>query len=463
MDALRQDLVYAFRNLRKSPGYAAVTVLTLALGIGANSAIFSVVNGVLLKPLPYPQPERLVFITSQFPTLGFNQFWVSAPEFLEFRERNKAFAEVGAYRSGAVNLGTEDQPRRVNSAVVTSELMPVLGVAPIRGSQFTREDTLPGAEDVAILSSEIWQTAFSSDESVLGRVVRIDGAPRRIVGIMPTGYDVHDSKVQIWLPLTLDPAAPGQSRRSLPLPGRTPARRRDAGAGGRRRRAPAGAVAGAQSENARAEHEGPSHPARWAAGRSRRRHRDGAVGTPGRSRLSCCSSRAQTSRTCCSRAPSPDRRSLRFGRRSAPGVSGCCASSSPKACSCPCSAARSASHWASRGLRAMLAANPDSMPAFRRRRPRSPRPPVHAGRFDRHRPAVRHGAAASAPAESRHRVVEGSRAAVDGGLGARSSSQRPGDGGGRARRRPGHRRRPVACGASGTCCRWTPASIAAGW
>jgi hypothetical protein len=151
------DLRYALRNLRKSPGYAAVTVLTLALGIGVNSAIFSVVNGVLLKPLPYDQPDRLVFITSQFPTLGFDQFWVSAPEFVEFRERNKSFAEVGAYRAGAVNLGTSEQPRRVNSAIVTSELMPVLGVAPIRGRQFTREDTLPGAEDVAILSREIWQ------------------------------------------------------------------------------------------------------------------------------------------------------------------------------------------------------------------------------------------------------------------------------------------------------------------
>ena len=203
------DLRYALRNLRKSPGYAVVTVLTLALGIGVNSAIFSVVNGVLLKPLPYQQPDQLVFITSQFPTLGFDQFWVSAPEFVEFRERNKSFAEVGAYRAGAVNLGTTDQPRRVNSAIVTSELMPVLGVAPIRGRQFTREDTLPGAEDVAILSQEIWQTAFASDESVMGRVVRIDGAPTRIVGIMPAGYDIHDAKVQVWLPLTLDPANPG--------------------------------------------------------------------------------------------------------------------------------------------------------------------------------------------------------------------------------------------------------------
>jgi predicted permease len=186
-----------------------VTVLTLALGIGANTAIFSVVNGVVLKPLPYPDPARLVFITSQFPALGFDQFWVSAPEFLEFRERNQSFDDVGAYRAGAVNLGTQDQPRRVVSAVITSELMPVLGVAPLRGRQFTRADTLPGAEDVGALSSEIWRSAFGGDESILGRVIPIDGIPTRIVGIMPPGYDVHDQKVQVWLPLTLDPANPG--------------------------------------------------------------------------------------------------------------------------------------------------------------------------------------------------------------------------------------------------------------
>jgi putative ABC transport system permease protein len=203
------DLRYALRNLWKSPGYAAVTVLTLALGIGANTAIFSVVNGTLLKPLPYPDPDRLWFITSQFPGLGFDQFWVSAPEFVEFAESNRSFQQVGAYRAGAVNFGTEDQPRRVNSAVITSELMPVLGVAPIRGRQFTREDTLPGAEDVAVLSSELWVSAFGRDESVVGRVLRIDGAPTRIVGIMPPGYDVHNSGVQVWLPLTLDPANPG--------------------------------------------------------------------------------------------------------------------------------------------------------------------------------------------------------------------------------------------------------------
>ncbi len=203
------DLRYALRNLWKNPGYAAITILTLALGIGANTAIFSVVNGILLKPLPYPDPDRLLFITSQFPGLGFEQFWVSAPEFVEFAESNRSFQQVGAYRAGAVNLGTQDQPRRVNSAVVTSELMPALGVAPLRGRPFTREDTLPGAEDVAVLSSELWSSAFGGDESVVGRVLRIDGAPTRIVGIMPPGYDVHNSGVQIWLPLTLDPANPG--------------------------------------------------------------------------------------------------------------------------------------------------------------------------------------------------------------------------------------------------------------
>src|SRR5688572_25058201 len=209
MDRLKHDLIYAFRNLRKSPGYALVTILTLALGIGANTAIFSVVNGVILKPLPFPEPERLVFITSQFPALGFDQFWVSAPEFIEFRERNQSFTDVGGYRAGAVNLGTQDQPRRVNSAVVTSELLPVLGVQPIRGRGFTRQDTLPGVEDVAILSNEIWRSAFAADETLVGQTIPIDGIPTRIVGVMPPGFDVHDEKVQVWLPLTIDPANPG--------------------------------------------------------------------------------------------------------------------------------------------------------------------------------------------------------------------------------------------------------------
>jgi hypothetical protein len=98
MDILRHDLAYALRSLRKNPGYTLVTVLTLALGIGANTAIFSVINGVLLKPLPYPAPERLLFITSQFPALGFDQFWVSAPEFLEFRSSSGPRCRLNHWR-----------------------------------------------------------------------------------------------------------------------------------------------------------------------------------------------------------------------------------------------------------------------------------------------------------------------------------------------------------------------------
>src|SRR5690349_4051224 len=165
MQTLKQDVVYAVRTLAKTPGYAAVTILTLALGIGANSAIFSVVNGVLLKPLPYRHPERLLFITSTFPSLGFDRFWVSLPEWAEFKERNRSFRSVGAYREGSVNLGTPERPRRVNSTVVTPELMNVLGVAPLRGRLFTDADSLVGAEDVGIISYPTWVNDFGRDDA----------------------------------------------------------------------------------------------------------------------------------------------------------------------------------------------------------------------------------------------------------------------------------------------------------
>ncbi|HWK09376.1 MAG TPA: ABC transporter permease [Vicinamibacterales bacterium] len=212
MNTLVKDATYALRTLGRSPGYAAVTILTLPLGIGANTAIFSVVNGVLLKPLPYPRPERLELITSQFPALGFDKFWISPPEYLEFKQRNRSFEGVGGYRSGSVNLGTPERPRRANSALVTADLLDVLGVQPLRGRLFTEGDAAPGAEDVAVVSYETWRNEFGGDESLLGREVKIDGAPTRIVGIMPRGYDLHDERVQIYLPLTIDPKTLPQRR-----------------------------------------------------------------------------------------------------------------------------------------------------------------------------------------------------------------------------------------------------------
>src|SRR5262249_26359105 len=117
MDNLRKDIRYACRTLARQPGFALVTIMTLALGIGANTAVFSVVNGVLLRPLGYPQPDRLELVTSQFPGLNFDQFWVSLPEFVEFRQHNQAYSDVGAYNIGAANLGTSSPSRPVRALV----------------------------------------------------------------------------------------------------------------------------------------------------------------------------------------------------------------------------------------------------------------------------------------------------------------------------------------------------------
>ncbi len=205
MQSFTQDVVYAIRTVAKAPGYAIVTILTLALGIGANTAIFSVVNGVLLRPLSYPHPERLEFITSTFPGLGFDRFWISLPEWAEFKQRNQSFQDVGAYREGSVNLGTPERPRRVNSTIVTPELMSVLGVPPLRGRFFNDADALVGAEDVGIIWYSTWLNDFGHDEGIVGRVVQVDGVPTRIVGIMPRGYDIHDEHIEVFLPLTIDP------------------------------------------------------------------------------------------------------------------------------------------------------------------------------------------------------------------------------------------------------------------
>ncbi|HEX5069182.1 MAG TPA: ABC transporter permease [Vicinamibacterales bacterium] len=208
-----RQLRLAVRALLRQPAFAVITVLTLALGIGANTAVFSVIRGVLLRPLPYPKPEQLQYITSQFPALGFDQFWVSMPEFSELRDNNQVFSSVGAYAIAALNIDTNPPSRPVVGAV-TPELMPTLGVAPHRGRMFTVEDSRPNAAPVGILSYEIWQREYGGDESVVGRSVRMSGRSVEIVGIMPPGYDVHDSKVEVWRPLTIDPSTFPNSRGS---------------------------------------------------------------------------------------------------------------------------------------------------------------------------------------------------------------------------------------------------------
>jgi putative ABC transport system permease protein len=203
MPTLLQDLRHAVRNLLRTPGFAVITILTLALGIGANTAIFSVVNGVILRPLAYPEPDRLMFITSRFPSLGFDQFWISPPEYFEFREWNRSFAGVGAFTTGEVNLSASERPRRVRTGSVDAELLRVLAVPPARGRHFTASETRTGGPDVVMLSHEIWQAAYAGRDLV-GQTISVNGRAWEVVGVMPPGFDVMDNKIEVWLPLRLD-------------------------------------------------------------------------------------------------------------------------------------------------------------------------------------------------------------------------------------------------------------------
>jgi putative ABC transport system permease protein len=204
MDGWTKEVIQAIRGLLRRPGFTAVAVLTLGLGIGANSAIFSVVNGVILEPLQYPDSENLVMMTSAFPTLGFDEFWISPPEFMEVSERTRSFQTLGGFTTNQVSIGGDDRPERVNGAFVTSTLFDALGVTPGLGRHFSEEEDQPGAAPVAVLSQELWQKSFGGDRAIIGRSIDVDGSLTTIVGVMPTGFDVDDSQIEIWQPLGLD-------------------------------------------------------------------------------------------------------------------------------------------------------------------------------------------------------------------------------------------------------------------
>jgi predicted permease len=215
VEDLVQDVRYTIRSLAKSPGFAGVVVATLALGTGANIAIFTIVHGVLLRPLDYPKPDQLMYLTAEAPAIGSTRGALSAPEYIEFRQMNRSFAEVSAYSTGGeayttgeVNLTAGDRPLRVRSISVDAHLLKALRIQPEQGRFFSDEETahwtgtLP--PPVAILSHELWRTAFGGGPLV-GQKVEIDGRPHEIVGIMPPGADVMDHHTQVWLPLWLPP------------------------------------------------------------------------------------------------------------------------------------------------------------------------------------------------------------------------------------------------------------------
>jgi predicted permease len=203
-DLVAQDMRYACRTLRKQRGFAATAVLTLALGIGANTAIFSVVNAVVLRPLPYPAPAQLMFLTTRIE--GFEQFWVSAPEYFEFAEATERFSVVGALRTAEANVNALDRPRRVRTADVNAELFEALAVPAARGRTFTAAETRPGGPPVAVLSDALWRSAFGARADIVGSMIEMQGSRREVVGVMPAGFDVMDAGIDVWMPLQLDPA-----------------------------------------------------------------------------------------------------------------------------------------------------------------------------------------------------------------------------------------------------------------
>ncbi|HEY5921015.1 MAG TPA: ABC transporter permease [Kofleriaceae bacterium] len=205
MGSLWQDIRYALRMMAKTPGLTVVLAITLALGIGASTTIFSVVNSVVLRPLPYEQPDRLVRVYTEFKgNMGLDRFWVSGPEFADLRRECRTCQSVAAWSNGTASIAGGDRPVRVQAAYATHELLPTLGIKPILGRWFDKSEDKPGVDqDVIVLGYDVWQRAFGGDPSVVGRTIHVDAMPMTVLGVMPKGFDFLDRQ-EAWLPLNAD-------------------------------------------------------------------------------------------------------------------------------------------------------------------------------------------------------------------------------------------------------------------
>ena len=206
MTTLIQDLRYALRMLLKNPGFAAVAVFALALGIGANTAIFSVVNTILLRSLPYDDPDRLMVVKEnklpQFP-----EFSVSPGNFLDWRKQNASFEKLAAVQGSSYNLVTsDDEPERLDGARVSAGLFEMLGVKPVQGRTFLEEEDQPGHQNVVVLSSNLWKRRFGSDPNIIGQSITMSAASYTIIGIMPPSFQFLDRDIDLWTPIAFTAA-----------------------------------------------------------------------------------------------------------------------------------------------------------------------------------------------------------------------------------------------------------------
>ena len=198
---LRQDLVFGVRQLLKNPGFTIVAILTLALGVGGTTAIFSAVNAVVLRPVPVAEPNRLTYVFSTWREL--DRGGVSPGNFTAWRERNTAFSSIAGIRWISLNLSEGLTPERVVVARVTGDYFKVLGVNPLLGRAITTGDDEPGREDVVVISHRLWTRAFGSDASVVGRPIRLSGRQYMVLGVMPAAFDLTATSEELWIPAAL--------------------------------------------------------------------------------------------------------------------------------------------------------------------------------------------------------------------------------------------------------------------
>src|SRR5579872_1885347 len=201
---LSNDLRFAFRTLRKTPLFAATAVLTLALGIGATTAIFSVVNAVLLRPLPYAEPDRLVFVNEENHKAHLKDFGSSVLNYLSWREMAQIFDSMGAIGSGSYNLTGRGEPENFSGAVISPSLFSLLGIQPVAGRAFVEGEDRPGATPVAIISASLWRRRFAADPALVGQHLILNGTDYTVVGIAPPALGFLTTG-DIWTPLTIDP------------------------------------------------------------------------------------------------------------------------------------------------------------------------------------------------------------------------------------------------------------------
>ena len=212
-DEVMTDLRFGGRQLRRAPGFAAVAVVTLGLAIGANTAVFSVVDGVLLKPLPYEDPDGVVMLWTRYlPPSGFDiaKFAISGPEILDYRESTRALSRVGIYQpsSSRTLTGHGGEAERISVTLISADVLAALGVRPMLGRAFTTEEDTPGGPAVALLSWELWRDRFGADSMVVGTSVVLNGTSTQVVGVMPEGFRLGADD-QAWIPVGLDRANEG--------------------------------------------------------------------------------------------------------------------------------------------------------------------------------------------------------------------------------------------------------------